>query len=148
MIRVEESIVIDRPVSAVFAFLDRPERQPEFTPSLTDSELLARRENGGSHVAYTYSMVGIDFEGELVATEYEPDEHVHWVMSGDLEGEIDWTFEAVDGGTRFTYAAGYDLPLGRFESLARPVVVRYNERELRTTLENLKTRLEHGEPTA
>lgn len=145
MIDVEESIRIAAPRAEVFEFLDRPAVQPEFTPSLTRSELLERLDNGGSRVAYTYTMAGIDFDGEIAATEYEPDERIYWELSGDLSGEIEWTFEDVQFGTRLTYAAGYDLPLGILEKLARPVVERYNERELRTTLANVKARIEAGD---
>jgi uncharacterized protein YndB with AHSA1/START domain len=142
VIEVDESIVIDAPVEAVFAYLDQPENQPEFTPSLTRSETVETLPNGGKRVAYTYTMAGVDLDGHVEAVEYEPESHVRWEMTGDLRGRIDWTFEPVDGGTRFTYEAGYELPNRVLEAVAGPFVGRYNERELRTALENLRTRLE------
>lgn len=142
MVRASETICVDAPVEEAFAYMDRPENQPEITPSLTRSETVAELPNGGKRVAYTYRMAGITLEGHIEAAEYEPEELIRWEMSGDLEGEIEWRFEPHDGGTRVTYRADYGLPVPAVERLARPFLERYNERELRTTLENLATRLE------
>jgi uncharacterized membrane protein len=144
MVDVEESVRIDAPVSDVFAYMDRPENQPEITPSLTRSETLEERSDGSKRVAYTYTMAGIDLDGELDAVEYEPERRVRWEMTGDLSGTVEWRFESDDGGTRVTYAAEYGIPVPVLDSLADPFVERYNERELRTTLENLRTRIETG----
>ncbi|WP_227132821.1 SRPBCC family protein [Halorubellus salinus] len=143
MIETSHDVHVDVPVSDVFAYMDQPANQPEITPSLQRSEILAAREDGSKRVAYGYGLGGITMDGELDAVEYVPEERIVWEMTGDLSGEITWTFEPEDGGTRFTYAAGYDVPGGVLERLAAPFVKRYNDREVRTTLENLKTRLEH-----
>lgn len=142
MIEVRDSVRIDAPVDEVFSYMDRPANQVEVTPSLTRAEIVEELDNGGKRVAYTYSVGGIGLDGHLEAVEYEPGARIHWEMTGGLSGTVEWTFEAVDGGTGFEYAAGYDLPGRVIESLARPFVERYNERELATTLENLRTRLE------
>jgi len=55
---------------------------------------------------------------------------------------IEWTFEKVDDGTRVTYATQYGIPVPVLDAVVEPFAARYNERELRTTLENLRTRLE------
>jgi uncharacterized membrane protein len=144
MIEVVETTRIDAPVSEVFAYMDRPENQPEITPSLSHSETLETLPNGGKRVAYTYTMAGVDLDGELRATEYDPESRVVWEMSGDLSGEIEWTFEAEDGATEVTYVGRYDVPIPVLDAVVEPFVKRYNERELRTTLENLKTRIEAG----
>jgi uncharacterized membrane protein len=95
-------------------------------------------------VAYTYTMAGVDLDGELVAVEYEPERHVRWAMTGDLDGEITWELRPENGATDLTYTARYDLPVPVLDAVVEPFARRYNERELRTTLENLRSRLEHG----
>jgi len=145
MIEVNASIQIDAPLEDVFEYMDQPTNQREITPSLTRSETIETLPNGGKRVAYTYSMAGVDLDGEIEAVEYERPRRIRWEMTGDLTGEIDWQFEATDDGTHVTYSSSYDLPVRALESLARPFLERYNERELRTTLENLQTRLEHDE---
>ena len=144
MIEVSDRIRIDAPVEDVFAYMDRPENQPEITPSLTRSQTIEELPNGGKRVAYTYTMAGVDLEGRLEALEYEPESHVRWEMTGDLEGEIEWEFEPEDGATVVSYAARYEIPIPVLDAVVEPFAERYNERELRTTLENLRSRLEHG----
>lgn len=145
MIETEAEVHIDAPVEAVFAYMDDPANQPEITPSLTHSETLEERADGSKRVAYSYGLGGITLDGELDAVEYEPESRVVWEMTGDLSGEITWTFGATDDGTLVTYDAEYDVPLGVFDRLAEPFVERYNQREVETTLANLKTRMEHDE---
>jgi uncharacterized membrane protein len=144
MLEVTETVRIDAPVADVFAYMDQPENQPEITPSLSHSETLEELPNGGKRVAYTYTMAGIDLDGEIRATEYDPETRVVWEMTGDLSGEIEWTFEADGDQTVVTYVGRYDIPVPVLDAVVKPFVRRYNERELRTTLENLRTRVEAG----
>lgn len=143
MVAVQEQIEISVPRDDVFAYMDAPAHQAEITPSLVRSELIERLPNGGSRAAYTYSFMGIAFEGEVRATTYEPPERIVFAMQGDLEGEIAWTFHALSAAmTRVTYAATYDVPVPVLKKAAEVVARRYNEREVRTLLANLKDRLE------
>lgn len=142
MIEVSESIVIDRPREDVFAYLDDPTNHVVITPSLERAENIERLDNGGKRLDHTYKMAGIELDGELVQTVHEPPERMVFEMRGRLEGEIRLEFRSIDEGTEVTYGASYDLPGQVIERLAAPFVRRYNERELNTTLENLKTRLE------
>lgn len=142
MIEVERSIVVERPVSMVFDHLDDPRNHVEITPSLTAVRNVRRLDNGGKRADHTYEMAGITLRGELTEVTHVPDERMVFELSGDLSGEIEITVSAVPDGTEVTYAAGYELPGRVLTALAKPFVERYNERELRTTLANLKTRLE------
>ncbi len=143
MVTVQEQIEISVPRDDVFAYMDEPAHQAEITPSLVRSELIERLSNGGSHADYTYSFLGIAFDGEVRATTYQPPEHIVFDMTGDLEGEIAWRFEALnDEATRVTYVATYDIPVPVLKKAAEAVARRYNEREVRTLLANLKDRLE------
>jgi len=63
-------------------------------------------------------------------------------LRGRLTGTIDLTFEPVDGGTRLTYAAEYDLPENALTALGEPVVRRFNERQVRATLDAVAERFE------
>jgi uncharacterized membrane protein len=144
MTEVTRTVRIDAPVSEVFSYMDQPENQPEFTPSLTRSETLEELPNGGTRVAYTYTIAGVDLHGEIEAVAYEPQQYVEWEMTGDLSGEIEWEFEADEGATTVTYTGRYEIPIPVANAVVEPFVKRYNERELRTTLENLRTRIEHG----
>ncbi len=142
MVRVSETIQVDRPVEVVYAYLDQPENHAEISPSLAESELIERLENGGKRASYTYRMAGVSREGELTETIHEDGERMVFEMSGELTGTIDIAVAAVDGGTEVTYAAEYELPGRVLSAVAEPLAKRYNRRELATTLQNLKSRLE------
>jgi uncharacterized membrane protein len=142
MAQVSDFVHIDAPVETVFEYMDRPENQAEITPSLTRSETVEQLDNGGKRVAYTYEMAGVSLDGHVTATSYEPGERIVFEMTGDLEGEIEWRFEPEDDGTRVTYNADYAVPVPVLETVVEPFVERYNARVLRSTLENLRERIE------
>lgn len=163
MASVSRSIRIDRPVEAVFEYLDDPRNHVEITPSLAEVSDIEPLDNGGKRVDHTYTMAGIGLDGTLEQRVHEENERMVFDLVGDLHGEISLSFEAVDGeqsvdgtgaageggshdATEVTYAAEYEVPGRVLSAVAEPFIERYNERELRTTLENLKTRLE-SEPS-
>ena len=144
MIEVNGSVQVDATVEDVFDFMDEPENQAVITPSLSSVETIGELDNGGKRASYTYTMAGISLEGIVEATAYEPPERIVFEMSGDLSGTIEWAFEEAAGVTVVTYTATYEIPLPVGKAAAEPFVRRYNERELETTLQNLKTRMETG----
>jgi len=142
MIEVSESVTIDAPVERVFAFMDDPENHLTVTPSLADVRNVEPLDNGGKRLEHTFRMAGISLDGELEEVERAENERILFEMRGQLSGEIELTFESADDATRLTYTGRYDLPGQVLERVARPFVRRYNERELSTTLANVKTHLE------
>jgi len=142
MVTVSDSIWVDAPVERVFEYLDDPHNHVEVTPSLAEVRNVERLDNGGKRVDHTYKMGGVSVEGELVEREREVGELLHFELSGGLTGEITIETELANGGTKLTYSAEYELPGRVLSRAAEPFVRRYNERELRSTLENTKARLE------
>lgn len=145
MIDVSETITVERSPETVFEYLDDPHHHQEITPSLTAVDNIERLDNGGKQLTYTYTIAGVDLDGKLVQTVHDPPHALTFDMDGQLTGELSFQLVAVDEGTEVTYAASYDLPGSIIETIAKPFVRRYNERELRSTLQNLKTRLETSE---
>jgi len=152
MVRVTETTTVAAPRDRVFAFMDDPHNQPVITPSLRSvSGVEPAYEDGvqvGKTVETTYGMAGVELDVTLTTATYDPPEHVVFEMRGDLDGEIEWRFDAEDDGTTtVTYAAEYEIPVPVGERAVEPLVRRYNERELSTTLANLRTRLEAADGT-
>lgn len=139
---VERSIHVAAPVEDVFSFMDDPENQAAVTPSLGAVQAIEALDNGGKRVRYTYSMVAVPLDGTVEAVEYDPPNGIVWKLTGAIEGEIRQKYEPEDGGTRVTYAADYRIPVPVFDRVAAPLLRRYNEREVRRTLENLKAAME------
>lgn len=142
MLTVREHIDLPMPVDRVFDFMDAPAHQARITPSLSTSALLERLPNGGSRAHYVYRILGLSFSGEVRATDYVPNERIVWSMTGDLQGTLRWYFEPIDGGSRLTYAATYEVPgPSLLRPLARPLIRRYNEREIHALLRNLEAQV-------
>ncbi|SFC28201.1 Polyketide cyclase / dehydrase and lipid transport [Halobiforma haloterrestris] len=142
MTTASDSIEIEVDVERVYDYLDDPYNHAEVTPSLSDVREVEPLENGGKRLAFTYEMAGVGVDGELVQTVAERNERMTFDMHGPLDGEIDLEFESTEDGTRLTYTGRYDVPGAVLSKVAEPFVRRYNERELRTMLENVKARLE------
>ncbi|MFT4944596.1 MAG: carbon monoxide dehydrogenase subunit G [Halovenus sp.] len=148
MVAVSESITVGRPPAAVFAYLDQPEHHAVVTPSLAESKPVETLDNGGKRVRYVYRMAGISREGQLTETVHEAGRRMCFEMSGGITGEIDITLEPVEEGTEVTYSATYDLPGRVVAAVTKPLVGRFNRRQLQETLRNLKTELEADPATA
>lgn len=142
MIEVTDSAEIDAPVADVFAFMDDPENHVTVTPSLAAVENIERLPNGGKRLDHEFRMAGVSLSGELEEVERAEDERMLFEMRGQLSGEIELGFEGVDGATRLTYTGRYEVPGRVLSAVARPFLVRYNERELSTTLANVRTHFE------
>jgi carbon monoxide dehydrogenase subunit G len=145
MVEVSDSVHVAATPRAVFEYLDDPHHHVEITPSLVGVDDVRPLDNGGKRAAFVYSIAGVKLDGDLVETTHEPDERMVFELSGQLSGEIDIEFRPADGGTQVTYTGTYEIPGRVLARVAEPFVRRYNERELRTLLGNLKTRLEDGD---
>ena len=137
MMRAQDTVHVDADVESVFEFLDDPHNHAAVTPRLNDVRDIERLPNGGKRLSYTYQMAGLGIDGELVQTVHEPNEQMVFDLRGRLEGTIDLSFEPAEGGTTLTYAAEYDLPENVLTSVGEPVIRRFNERQLRATLDNV-----------
>jgi len=137
MMRARDTVHVDADIESVFDFLDDPHNHAAVTPRLTDVRDVERLPNGGKRLAYTYRMAGVGIDGELVQTIHEPNERMAFELRGRLTGTIDLSFESVDDGTVLTYAAEYDLPENALTTVGGPVIQRFNERQLRSTLDNV-----------
>jgi len=142
------TIVVDRPRTAVFEYMDVPENQARISPRLSAVETLGTLDNGGKYASYTYQLLGRSFEGEVHGVEHDPPAAVTFEMTGDIGGHIHWEFEPTDRGTRVTYTATYDLGLSRPVAwLLGPLTSRLNRREIDATLGNLRAAVETSAPS-
>lgn len=139
---VSETAHVQAPPSDVFDFLDDHRNHMAVTPSIAEIENVEQLDNGGKRLDHTFRMAGVALDGELVQTVHEPDERMLFEMRGTLEGEIELEFEPEGDGTALTYTATYELPGTVLSKVGEPFARRYNERELRTTLENVQTHFE------
>jgi uncharacterized protein YndB with AHSA1/START domain len=104
--RFEATVVIDRPVEEVFAFLANGENDPKFSPRVLE---IAKTTDGppgvGTVYASTVKDAGMKTKREFKLTEFEPPTRIRWAeVSKNLitapEGGYDLAREG--NGTRVT----------------------------------------------
>jgi uncharacterized protein YndB with AHSA1/START domain len=104
--RFDASVVIDRPIEEVFAFLANGENDPKFSPRVLEISKTTDGPPGvGTVYASTVKDAGMKTHREFRLTEFEPPTRIRWAeQSKNLvtapEGGYDLAPEG--GGTRVT----------------------------------------------
>jgi len=143
---MERSIVINRPVEEVFAFVMDANKWPLWNEELVQVE---QSSEGPVGVGTTYRGIA-DFMGRMAwraqITEYQPREKVSQRMSvGPVQIEGSWLFEPVEGGTSFTMRTQGET--GGLSAMLGPVIESALKRRLEANLAQLKAMIEGEERT-
>lgn len=144
MVKVETSIVINRPVEEVFEFVDNARNDLQWQSGVLESE---QTSEGPVRVGTTFRTVntflGKRLESTVEVTEYEPNKKIATKsLSGTIPIEGSYTFESVEGGTKVVLKGEGDVS-GVFK-LAEPLVVRAAQRQFEGNFATLKDILEAG----
>ncbi len=142
MLRLDKSVVINRPVEEVFAFVSPGENWSQWASELVET---TKTSEGPLDVGTTYvhvaQMLGRRIENGYEVTEYEPNRKVSMkATSGSVPADVAMAFEPVEGGTRF--ALSVEAEIAGFFKLAEPLVARSMSRQQDANLANLKDLLE------
>ena len=142
MIKVEHSVVIDRPVEEVFAFVAAMENEPQWQSGVDEVHSTSEGPMGvGSTWFEVMRILGRRIETHYVVTEYEPNRKLSMKStSGPVSMEGSMTFESAGGGTRMDITGQGDAK--GFFKLAEPVLGRIINRQFEADLGNLKDLLE------
>ena len=149
MVRVETSVVVERPVEELFEVVTNPETYSQWMPGCLGARQTSEGPMGvGATYTDTGRLLGLREEGTIVVTRYEPNRKFGVkTTSGPIRGEGAYTFEPVEGGTKVTLA--FEAELGGFFKLAKPIVARALKRQGEGNLAGLKDLLEaHAEVSA
>ncbi len=149
MVRVETSVVVDRPVEELFGVVTNPETYSQWMLGCLGAWQTSEGQMGvGATYTDTGRLLGRREEGTLVVTAYEPHRKFGVkTTSGPIRGEGAYTFEPVEGGTKVALA--FEAELGGFFKLAKPIVARALKRQGEGNLAGLKDLLEaHAEVSA
>ena len=142
MIKIELSVVINRPIEVVFAFTTNPENASLFQPDVLESR---RTSAGPIDVGTTWQevrhLLGRRIESTNLVTEYEPNKKLFFkTTSGPIPVEGGYTFEPVEEGTKLIIV-GQAETRGFFK-LADPLVASVAKRQLEASSAILKELLE------
>jgi uncharacterized membrane protein len=142
MATLEFSIVVNRPIEEVFAFVSNPENVPKWSSLSREVKITSAGPIGvGTTYRSVVAFLGRRIEGETEITEYQPNRSLaEKSKSGPFPVENRTTFERVDGGTRVNFTAVAEP--GGFFKLAEPLLVGMIKRQFEADFANVKDLLE------
>ena len=141
MIKVEKSVVINKPVEEVFNFLTDEGNYTKWQAGVQEVIEGGSRNTVGSQFTEVRKFMGQEMRTTLELTDFVPNSH--WsakVIKGPVPYVVDMTFESVDGGTRVTTRVDGE-PKGFFK-LAEGMVASQLEKSLTEDQQKLKEILE------
>ena len=147
MVRVEESVTINRPIEEVFAYLSDIERQEEWVSSLSESQ---KTTSGPTQVGTRFRQVvkllgrRIDIDCEIAAYE-PPTVYAFSGKNGPMTMEMRFTLASEGPATTVRQVA--EGQSGGAFKLADPILARTMQKQFAADLETLKTMLESGVAT-
>ena len=125
MTRVEDSVIVDAPVHAVFAYASDYRRWPEWFEGVSDFRPTSEVTRGtGARYAYRARLMGIWASVETEVREFVEDQGWTGIATQGLPHRTFWRFEAEGQSTRFTYALEYQLPVPLLGAMADTLVVK------------------------
>ena len=146
MPRTTEQILILRPRLQVATFMDDVALEHEWQPSLREaSQDPPGPTRVGTRKRYVSEFLGRRVENTYVATAVDPARRVAYASTPDstVKATMEITWDDADGGTRVTLTVD-GKPTGALRFVPRALLEEAWQRQLRTTLDRLKERLESG----
>ena len=142
MLKIEKSVVINRPIEEVFAFVSDIEKLSQWMSELVEAQQTSEGSVGvGTTISAVAKPLGRRAESIQEVVEYEPNSKFALKsVSGPVASEDKYTFESVADGTKVTRVA--EAETTGFFKLAEPLAARMMRRQFETNFANLKDLLE------
>jgi hypothetical protein len=140
MVRVEHTLLVERPPGDVFAYLTEPANLPEWQVGVLETRCDGPLRLGAT-LTELRKFLGMRIESTLEVTEHAPSERFSLrVVSGPVPIEVRHHLTPANGGTRIDVVLEGE-PEGFFE-VAEPIFERAVRRELELDFATLKDLLE------
>ena len=142
MVKIEQSVVIDRPIEEVFAFVTDIEKFSQWSAELVEARKTSEGPVGvGTTFSGVVQLLGRRMHNTHEVTEYEPNRKLSFrTITSPVPMEAEVRFESIDNHTTVTTVA--EVQPGGFFRLAAPIFRRMVNRQYETNLANLKDLLE------
>lgn len=143
MITTRVAVQIDRPMDEVFAFVSDPANFPRWAGALVKESRQTSRGPVGVGTTFTQLnvLMGRRFLSEMRVVTYEPPRRLEYeTTSGPIRFTGHYTFEEVNGGTRFT-SVDESEPSGLLRYL-QPLLQPFAQRQITINLSRLKAAIE------
>lgn len=137
-----DSILIRKPIVAVFNFVADPEKFHLWQAFVLEAKITSQKPiRKGTTYRYTFQAMGNLFETAGVITEYEPFHHYSYqTTSSPFPIKGGFNFQEVDDLVKVTAFGEADS--GGFFPMAQPLIRLLLGRQLKVMLQNLKDILE------
>jgi len=142
MIKIEKSIIINRPVEDVWKFISNVENIPKWNRGTRKGRVTSDGSIGvGAKVQYLRQFLGRQLIVKLRVSEYVPNKVIVLQLSAGLvTAQTGFTFEPVQAGTRLTHPS--EIELGGWWKLITPILSPMLERDGREDMANIKRLIE------
>ncbi len=142
MIKMEQSIIINRPVEEVWKFLSNIENATKWDRGVLEARQTSEGPIGvGSMLQTRRQMLGWQRIGNLTVSEYVPNRIITLQASlGTMTAKIRYAFESVEGRTRLTGTS--EIELNGWWRLIIPILIPMLERDGREDMANVKRIME------
>jgi uncharacterized membrane protein len=142
MMKVENTITIERPVEEVFSYANDPANTSKWQSGVQSVKYPEGQPAVGQQFSEVRKFMGREMETTLEITALEPNRRFGAkTLDGPVPYEVVVTFEAVEGGTKMTTVIEGEA--GGFFKLAEGLVAKQLEKSLREDSERLKSILEN-----
>lgn len=142
MIKIEDSIVINRPVEKVFTFAAAVENLPRWNSTILEAKNISGGPlTVGSRVTHKTKFLGRQGENKLEFTEFEPNRKISWKYLSPFAGQGGLAFEAAGAGIT-KVSSIHEYVFGGILKLAEPLLGSQLRQTLHADLGKLKTLLE------
>jgi uncharacterized protein YndB with AHSA1/START domain len=140
--KVESSILIDRPVEEVFAYVVDPNNTAQWAGPVVEAKKTSEGPVGlGTTSSRVSQLLGRTMEATYEISEYELNSHYADKMtSGPVPITSRISVAPVDGGTKVTIAG--EIQAAGFFKLAEPIFARIAKRQVAADVQTLKELLE------
>ena len=150
MIKVEQSIDINRPVDQVFAFVADQTNAPRWQSGILEVRRITDSIIGvGIRYTFVRKLMGRRLEASTEYTEYEPNKKIVFKSaSGPMDFRAGYLTETTADGTKLT--SWIEMQPKGFAGLAEPMIGSSLRRDVEVSLAELKDLLEalSGAPAA
>ena len=140
----QHRVVVNAPVSQVFAFMDDVAREAEWQPGIMEAHKEPAGETEvGTRKRYVSEFMGRRIENTYVTTVFQKDERVVYETTKNsvLQAKVELLFGATGGGTEVTMAVR-GKPSGPLRFIPKGILEGVFRKELQTSLGLLKKILE------
>ncbi len=143
MINVEDSIVINRPIEEVFAYVSDLTNGPEWQTGLIEVRKTTAAPLGvGAQFTFVRKFLGRKLEASNMFTVYSPNEIITFATTtGPMAVEASYRFKTEQEGSRIT--CKIEMKPEGFSRLAEPLIAASVRREMSAEFAYLKDLLEN-----